>query len=101
MVDSLGSTPLKVRGALPMKDIVMKNEVKNPCSLVLVRNNRRLAGTAAQLVHISECGGWDAFLQGVADQVIVNFAQSYNKTAQRPRLQAVGGMTPKIGANND
>lgn len=75
----------------------MKNEEKKPCSLVLVRNNKRLTGTAAQLVHISECGGWDAFLQGVADQVIGSFAQTYNKAAHRPRLQAVGGMTQKVG----
>jgi len=73
----------------------MKNQEKKPCSLVLVRNNKRLTGTAAQLVHISECGGWDAFLQGVADQVIDNFAQSYNEAARRPRLQAVGGTTRK------
>lgn len=71
----------------------MKNQEKKPCSLVLVRNNKRLTGTAAQLAHISECGGWDVFLQRVADQVINSFAQSYNEAARRPRLKAVGGTT--------
>ncbi len=71
----------------------MKNEEKKPCSLVLIRNNKRITGTAAQLVHISECGGWDGFLQDVAHRVIDSFAQSYNEAARRPRLQAVGGTT--------
>lgn len=75
----------------------MKNAEKKPCSLVLVRNNKRLTGTAAQLVHISECGGWDAFLEGIANQVIGSFAQAYNDAARRPRLQAVGGTAQKIG----
>jgi hypothetical protein len=70
---------------------------KKPCSLVVVRKNKRLTGTAAQLVHISECGGWDAFLEGIADRVIGSFAQAYNDAARRPRLQAVGGTTQEVG----
>ncbi len=79
----------------------MKNEEKKPCSLVLVRNNKRLTGTAAVLVHLSERGGWDAHLQGVADQVIRSFAENYNLAASRPRLQAVGGATKKTGSSHD
>lgn len=69
------------------KDFAMKSE--KPCGLVLVRNNRRVAGTAAQLAHISECGGWDAFLQRVAEKTLEGFAQTYNAAARRPRLALV------------
>lgn len=72
-------------------------KIEKPCSLVLIRNNRRLTGTAAQLTHISECGGWDSFLKGVAEQVLDNFAKSYNDAAHRSRLQAVGDTVEKAG----
>lgn len=78
----------------PLKDITMndespRNEQKKTCSLVLVRNNKRLVGTAAQLAHISECGGWDVFLQSVAGRVIDSFTKSYNEAARTPRLRVV------------
>lgn len=75
----------------------MKNNEKRPCSLVLVRNRKRLTGTAAQLAHISECGGWDAFLHGVAKDVIDRFAQSYNEAARRPQLETIKDSTGKPG----
>jgi hypothetical protein len=56
---------------------------KKTCSLVLTRNNTRLAGTAAQLAHISELGGWDAFLQSIAEDVVARYAQTYNAAASR------------------
>lgn len=55
----------------------MKNT--KPCSLVVMGDNKQLFGTAAQLAHISRMGGWDAFLQHVAREVIDSFADSYNK----------------------
>ncbi|RJG08720.1 hypothetical protein D3879_22850 [Pseudomonas cavernicola] len=63
------------------------------------RNNKRLTGTAAQLVHISECGGWDAFLEKIADQVLCSFAQTYNDAARRPHLRVIGGTEKKFGGN--
>lgn len=80
---------------MPIEEIAMKNEEKKRSSLVLVRNNKRLSGTAAQLAQISESGGWDAFLEGIAGRVIGSFAQAYNEAARRPRLQAVGGTAQK------
>lgn len=74
---------------ITMKDESPRNEQKKTCSLVLVRNNKRLVGTAAQLAHISECGGWDVFLQSVAGRVIDSFAKSYNEAARTPRLRVV------------
>lgn len=72
-----------------MNDESLNNAQKKTCSLVLVRNNKRLVGTAAQLAHISECGGWDVFLQSVAGRVIDSFAKSYNEAARTPRLRVV------------
>lgn len=60
-----------------------------PCSLVLIRNGRRVTGTAAQIAHISDRGGWDAFLQHVAETAIQNFAHAYNAAVQRPALTVV------------
>jgi hypothetical protein len=62
---------------------------------VLVRNGNRVTGTAAQLAHISDCGGWDAFLQRVAETAIQNFAHAYNAALRRPALSVV--RNPKGG----
>lgn len=80
----------------------MKNKVNKPCSLVLVRNNKRLAGTAAQLAHISECGGWDAFLKKFACESVEYFVQTYNNEARRPSLKAVESTKlPQSESNDD
>lgn len=68
----------------------MKDEKKKACSLVLVRDGRRLVGTAAQLAHISEAGGWNAFLTEVATTTLAQFADNYNAAARRPQLRPVG-----------
>lgn len=52
------------------------------CSLVVKRPNRDLKGTAAQLAHIANMGGWDAFLEHVAGVVMDNFAASYNNAVR-------------------
>lgn len=74
----------------------MKDKESKRCSLVVTRNKKRLTGTAAQIAHISECGGWDAFLRVVADQIVGNFAQAYNEAARRPRLYVVGEQNEKM-----
>lgn len=63
-----------------------------PCSLRIVRGDRVLTGTSAQLAHISERGGWDAFLQATA----IEFVSFYNETARRghhstPTLKLITG----------
>jgi hypothetical protein len=73
----------------------MKDE--KSCSLILVRNDKRLTGTAAQLAHISDCGGWDAFLENVAYQVVGSFVKTYNEAARRPNLHVVGSVTHRDG----
>ncbi len=78
----------------------MTIENKKPCSLVLVKNNRRLTGTAAQLAHISECGGWDAFLHRVASQVLADFSQSYNESVRQPKLKVVSDTENNRGDDN-
>ena len=62
-----------------------------PCNLVVVQpDGRRLTGTAAQLAHISRAGGWDSFLQQVAEATLQNFAANYNRMAKVPSLVVVG-----------
>jgi len=67
-----------------------------PCSLRLVRNGRPLSGTSAQLAHISDRGGWDAFLKDTAAEAITIFIETYNvrlttQPPERPHLRVVGG----------
>lgn len=52
------------------------------CSLTVKRPERKLTGTAAQLAHIADMGGWDAFLEHVAGVVVDNFAASYNNAVR-------------------
>lgn len=52
------------------------------CSLTVKRPKGELKGTAAQLAHISNMGGWDAFLEHVAGVVMDNFAASYNNAVR-------------------
>lgn len=67
-----------------------------PCSLRLIRNGRHLSGTSAQLAHISDRGGWDAFLRETAAEAIATFIDTYNlklanQPPQRSNLRVVGG----------
>lgn len=60
--------------------------VGKPCSLRVIRGDRVLKGTSAQLAHISERGGWDAFLQTTA----IEFVKFYNESVvsgKKPDVQ--------------
>lgn len=46
------------------------NHKSKPCSLRITRGRRVLTGTSAQLAHISDRGGWDAFLQKTLTEFI-------------------------------
>lgn len=72
--------------------IAASNSPNKSCSLRLVRNGRHLSGTSAQLAHISDSGGWDAFLEATAARAIAIFIDTYNaRLAVSPVLRVVGG----------
>lgn len=72
------------------------DKAAKPCSLRLIRNGRHLSGTSAQLAHISDRGGWDAFLKDTAAEAIAIFIETYHvrlttHPPERPHLRVVGG----------
>lgn len=63
------------------------------CSLTVFDGKKTLYGTAAQLKHISDSGGWDTFLEKFTAEIIDNFSKlavsEYNKRQQRPKLRKI------------
>ncbi len=68
--------------------------IENKCSLRIVHNGRELTGTSAQLAHIHNCGGWDAFMRETAAEAISLFIDTYhlrleNQRVDKPDLRIV------------
>lgn len=63
------------------------------CSLRIYDGSKTLTGTAAQLRHISDRGGWDNFLTEFATEAVTDFAKEatkkYNEKASKPVLKVV------------
>lgn len=68
----------------------MSPETKK-CSLKVVHNGRTLAGGAAQLAYIKQCGGWDHFIHHITDKVARAIIREINAEARRPTLSVISG----------
>lgn len=66
---------------------------KKKCSLKIFDGEKRLHGTAAQLKHISDKGGWDKFLEDYTENVVKSFskqlASDYTNSQQKTKLKRV------------